>query len=240
VLLVHGFTGTPFEMRLLGEHLAQRGYAVSAPLLAGHRGTTAELAATRWPDWLASVEHAFDALLTRCERAAVVGLSLGGLLTLELARRRRDQIAALALLSTALWLPPAARRFSRVAQSLPGVRTLALPTIAGSDISDRAMRAANKAAKSGAGMPLAALQSLIDFGDYLKPWLGDITQPALIMHARHDHTIPFECSAYLLRALGSADKKLVALERSFHVITLDLEREQVFEKVAEHVSAHAG
>lgn len=240
VLLVHGFTGTPFEMRPLGESLAERGFAVAAPVLAGHRGTTADLAATRWPDWMASVEAAFVGLRARCERAAVVGLSLGGLLTLELARRQPANIAALGLLSTALWLPPAARRFSQVMQSLPGVRTLALPTIAGSDISDRAMRAANKSAKSGSGMPLPALKSLIDFGDYLKPWLHEIKQPALIMHARQDHTIPFDCSAYLLRALGSTEKKLVALEKSFHVITLDLEREQVFRAVAEHVIQHAG
>src|SRR5581483_10301797 len=87
-LLVHGFTGSPFEMRLLGEHLAARGLAVEGPLLPGHRSTTAALAATGWRDWLAGVERAFEKLQSRAPRVAVCGLSLGGLLTLELARRR--------------------------------------------------------------------------------------------------------------------------------------------------------
>src|SRR5262245_27456874 len=99
VLLVHGFTGTPFEMRLVGEALARRGLQVLAPLLAGHAGTTEDLRKTGWRDWLASVEQGFDALRARTERVAVCGLSLGGLLTLELARRRGSQVAAIAVLS---------------------------------------------------------------------------------------------------------------------------------------------
>src|SRR4051794_28130513 len=94
VLCIHGFTGTPFEMRLLGEHLGRRGFAVEGVRLAGHGGTTADLKATRWPDWLFSVEEAFQQLRRRAERIAVCGLSLGGLLALELARRQKSRVGA--------------------------------------------------------------------------------------------------------------------------------------------------
>src|SRR5262249_34090629 len=79
VLVVQGFTGTPFEMRFLGEALAARGLAVEGPALAGHGGTTRELQASRWPDWVHTAERALDRLLKRARKVAVVGLSMGGL-----------------------------------------------------------------------------------------------------------------------------------------------------------------
>src|SRR5579871_2854406 len=105
LLVVHGFTGTPFEVRPCGEALNARGFTVVGPRLAGHGGSIGELSSTRWPDWYATVENAFDELRARCDAVALCGLSLGGLLTLELARRRREQVAAIAVLSVPLWLP---------------------------------------------------------------------------------------------------------------------------------------
>lgn len=241
VLVVHGFTGSPFEMRLLGEHLAGRGLAVIGPRLAGHAATTGELAATRWPDWLSSVERAFDRLRERCERVAVVGLSLGGLLTLELARRRKQQVSSIALLATALWLPSRALRFDALVQATPFVRNLALPKLAGSDIRDKEMRRRNQIAQGRAGMPLPALHSLVELGAYLKPRLHEVTHPALLMHSRQDHTVPFACMDHLAKHLGTPPGSLheVPLEQSFHVITLDVEREQVFRAVEDHVRAYA-
>ena len=138
-------------------------------------------------------------------------------------------------LATALWLPPRAVRFARLVQRLPRVRELALPKLAGSDIADPEMRRRNGLAQGKAGMPLPALHSLVEFGDYLKTRLGEVKAPALVGHARHDHTIPFSCMDHIVRSLGSREVTQLVLERSFHVVTLDLEREQVFRAVADHV-----
>ncbi|HEY7957669.1 MAG TPA: alpha/beta fold hydrolase [Polyangia bacterium] len=237
VVLVHGFTGTPFEMRLLGEHLASSGFQVVGPQLAGHVGTTGDLARTRWPDWLDSVERAFDALSARCDEVAVCGLSLGGILTLELARLR-PEVKAIAALAPALWLYPAAMRFDRMMQRLPRSSRWAMPKLAGSDIFDPEMRRLNKVAQGRAGMPLAALHSLIELGRELTPRLSEITQPALLIHSRRDHTVPPACSERIAVSLGSKVVKRLELERSFHVITLDVEREQVFRAVAAHLHEH--
>ncbi len=241
-LLVHGFTGSPFEMRLLGEHLAARGFAVEGPLLPGHRATTAALAATGWRDWIVEVERAFDRLRARVSiktGVAVCGLSLGGLLTLELTRRRADQIHAVALLSTALELPRAAYVADAVLERVPILRRAALPKLAGSDIRDPEMKRRNTRAQGRAGMPLSSLHSLIEFGRLLRARLGEVRAPALIAHGRHDHTVPFSCMRVLADGLGTPRAQLreLVLERSFHVITLDVEREIVFNAVTEHLSS---
>src|SRR4051812_35072556 len=86
VLCLHGITGTPFEVRPLGEALGRLGCSVEVPLLAGHGGTLRDLAVTGWPDWLRSAERAMDALSARVHGRpiAVCGFSMGGLLALRL------------------------------------------------------------------------------------------------------------------------------------------------------------
>src|SRR5207247_10449234 len=76
-LLVHGFTGTPEEMRPLGEALAARGFPVHAVRLAGHGTDVADLARTRWTDWFASVEAGVARLRASTERLAVAGMAMG-------------------------------------------------------------------------------------------------------------------------------------------------------------------
>src|SRR5262245_27226580 len=89
VLYLHGITGTPFEIRPLAEALGRRGCSVLAPMLAGHGGTLAELAASGWPDWLRSAESALDSLQARVGGApvAICGFAMGGLLALRPAAR---------------------------------------------------------------------------------------------------------------------------------------------------------
>jgi carboxylesterase len=236
VLLIHGFTGSPFEMRLLGEDLAGRGFAVEGVKLAGHAGTTRELAATTWHDWYRSAAEALDRLRGRTgRRVAVVGLSMGGLLTLELARQRRDELAAIGVLAAPLWLPPSAEKFARVTASLPLIRRIALPKLAGSDIRDPVMKERNRRAVPRAGMPLAALSSLVDLGAHLRDKLGEVTTPTLLMHSESDHTVPYDCMDAIANRLGTAEYRKVTLRESYHVITLDLERDKVFAAVADWV-----
>ena len=234
VLVVHGFTGSPFEMRLLGEELARRGFAVEGVKLAGHAGTTRQLAQTTWHDWYRSASDALDRLRDRVggKRVAVAGLSMGGLLTLELARLRAEALAAICVMSAPLWLPPQAEKFSHVMARLPLVRALALPKLAGSDIRDPEMKRRNRDAVPRAGMPLPALASLVELGAHLRDKLGDVKTPTLLIHSERDHTVPFECMDAIAHRLGTREYKKVVLRESFHVVTLDVERDRVFDEVA--------
>src|SRR5205814_10602885 len=96
-LLLHGFTGTPFEMRFLGEKLAARGVRAVGPRLAGHATTFDELAATSYRDWFAGADAELADLKRSADKVAVVGLSLGGLIALDLARRNPDLVALVCL-----------------------------------------------------------------------------------------------------------------------------------------------
>jgi carboxylesterase len=243
VLVVHGFTGSPFEMRLLGEELARRGFAVEGVRLAGHAATTRALAETTWHDWYRSASEALDRLRARVgcasasgaggKRVAVAGLSMGGLITLELARQRRDDLAAICVMSAPLWLPPQAEKFSRFMARLPLIRRAALPKLAGSDIRDSEMKRRNHDAVPRAGMPLPALASLVELGAHLRDKLGDVKTPTLLIHSERDHTVPYDCMDAIAHRLGTAEYKKVTLHESYHVITLDLERDKVFAEVAE-------
>lgn len=237
VLLVHGFTGTPFEMRFLGEYLAGRGYSVLGPRLAGHCGTPADLGCTGWRDWYASVDRAFEELRGRVERVAVVGLSLGGLLALELGRQRGAEVAAVGALASPLWLDPwVMRGIRRLAQSrLLG--WLTVPKWGGSDIADPALRRRNPATR---GMPLPALLSLLEVMETVRRHLGDVAQPAFVAHARQDHTAPFACLEVMVRCLGSEEVERLVLERSYHCITIDVEREALFGRLETFLGRHLG
>ena len=241
VLVVHGFTGSPFEMRLLGESLAARGFAVEGVKLAGHAGTTRQLAQTTWHDWYRSASDALDRLRERVggKRVAVAGLSMGGLLTLELARLRGEALAAICVMSAPLWLPPQAEKFSHVMARLPIVRALALPKLAGSDIRDPEMKRRNRDAVPRAGMPLPALASLVELGAHLRDKLGDVKTPTLLIHSERDHTVPFDCMDAIAHRLGTSEYKKVVLRESFHVVTLDVERDRVFDEVAAWVGHYS-
>ena len=77
---------------------------------------------------------------------------------------------------------------------------------------------------------------LLDLSAVVRPMLPRITQPALVMHARRDHTCPMRKNVdYVMKHLGSAEKRAVELEESYHVITVDSEKERVVDEVAEFV-----
>lgn len=103
VLLLHGFTGTPWEVLPLAESLAERGYAVRVPRLPGHGTTPEAMAFVTWRDWEAHALAELDAL-AGAEQVVVGGLSMGGLLAMRLALKRPRRVAGLVLLAPAVKL----------------------------------------------------------------------------------------------------------------------------------------
>lgn len=232
VLCIHGFTGSPFEMRYLGERLSERGVTVSGPVLPGHVTSPADLDATSWRDWVHGVEQAFDDLRSRCRRVAVVGQSLGGLLALNLARQRGADMVAVASLAAPLWLHPIAR--AAVWATTPGspLRALVreLPKFSGSDVLDATAKERNPCYPV---IPVRALHELVDFMNVVADNLHRVAIPALIMHARQDHTAPYECAEHIMANLGSSQVRFVPLDRSYHLIAVDVERDVVASEVGE-------
>lgn len=243
VLCLHGITGTPFEVRPIAEAMGRLGCSVEAPLLAGHGGTLRELAAAGWADWLRTAERAMDALLARVHGRPIVicGFSMGGLLALRLARLHPGRVAALVVMSAPLRL----RRFQvmgiraicRLPVDFPGLPALCVPKFNGSDISDPDMRFRNPGLRA---FPIAALENLLDLMDGVRGDLPAIRTPTLVVHGRHDHTVPMDDSLELTGSLASDVIERLWLEKSFHVVALDVERPLLVDGITRFVNRHAG
>lgn len=95
ILLIHGMSSSPTELRFIGDYLHQRGLTVSAPLLPGHGTTIDDLHRQRWQEWTHHVETAFADVKRRCDSVFVAGISLGSLLTLYLAAHNPDLAGAI-------------------------------------------------------------------------------------------------------------------------------------------------
>ena len=226
VLCLHGLTGTPFEIRPLAEALAREGFAVEAPVLAGHARTPQDLLQTTWPDWLATAEAAFQRLSAdnKGRPVGVMGFSTGGLLALRLARQRQN-LGALAVLSTPLRMKPLQVRGIRWLNKLP--RRLVhrrfgyVPKHGGPDVQDASMKPRNPGLPV---MPLPALNSLLDLMQVVRLDLPSITVPTLVAHGQKDQTIPLEDSLEIAGSLGCETIERLWLPRSGHLLGIDLEK----------------
>jgi carboxylesterase len=243
VLCLHGITGTPFEVRPLAEALGRGGCTVEAPTLAGHGGTLRGLAESGWRDWLSSAEAAMDGLQARVGGGpiAICGFSMGGLLALRLARLYPDRISALVVMSAPLRLRKLQVMGIRAVSALPidfrSHPLLAVPKLAGSDISDPALRYTSPSLRA---FPISALKALVDLMDTVRADLPSIRTPTLVVHGRQDHTVPMEDSLELTGCLGGDVIERLWLERSFHVVCQDVEQATVIDTATRFLSRHAG
>ncbi|HEY5284886.1 MAG TPA: alpha/beta fold hydrolase [Polyangia bacterium] len=242
VLCLHGFTGTPYEVAPLAHGLANAGFSVFAPMLAGHGENAAILAATRWQDWLASAEAAFAKLRAASGNGpvALAGFSMGALVALRLARLHPHSVSALVLMSTPLRLRDSQIALARAWSHLPGfLRRGRLATRrkrGGSDVTDDKVRAENP---SLADMPLAGVVELIELAEVVRRDLTFIHTPALVAHGERDQTIALQTSFELAGSLASDVVERLWLPRSGHLVAVDVERAQLCETVVRFLNLHA-
>jgi len=229
VLLIHGLSGTPFEMRFLGERLNASGARVYGVRLAGHAGTFEELGAASCEQWYASALKSFERLRQCGEPVVVAGLSMGAVLAARLAADRGLEIAGIVMLAPAFFLPLWVRAPLKALRTLGPLTDRIYLRGRGSDIRDDDARAIHPSARL---MPLSSVLELLKLSAAVRPRLGQITQPVLIIHGRHDHTCPMRRNVnFLMKHLGSTQKRALILENSFHLITVDSEKERVASEV---------
>ncbi|MDX2020502.1 MAG: alpha/beta fold hydrolase [Deltaproteobacteria bacterium] len=241
IVCLHGLTGTPFEVRPLGESLGKEGYAVVGPVLAGHAQTPEALVKTGWQDWLASANEALDRVLAtnNGRPAGVVGFSTGGLLALRLAKQRPQDVAAFAVVATPLRMKASQVRGIRWLNKLPDFMVNSplgyVPKWGGPDVQDPAMKSQNPGLPV---MPLPALNRLLDLMQVVRADLPSIKQPALVAHGQKDETIPLEDSLEIAGSLGSEDVERLWLARSGHLAGIDLEKHVLAQALAKFFARH--
>jgi carboxylesterase len=208
VLALHGFTGSPFEVRALADLLHAQGFSVYAPALAGHATKRSDLDATSADDYLEAAERAYDEARRKCDRLYVVGLSVGGTLGLYLAACR--PVPGLVTISAPVFLYPMINASVPVIeQMMPGLRT-----------------PANFAAWQGnvigyKSMPIAAVRVVIDLLDRVRPMLEKVASPVLVVHSTRDYTVPLSSARAIHENVASAVKQLEVIEAGSHLMTVE-------------------
>jgi carboxylesterase len=221
VLAFHGFGGTPFEVALVADAAKELGLEVHAPLLPGHGTDAHDLARTGFREWSDAARAALERIAAPGAPAIVVGLSLGSLLAAHLAATVPDRVLGLAMLANATRLSPLTTAWPlRVVDALH-LPDFSVPKVT-ADIADPEAR---KDHLTYGLQPVRAAIEVLKAGARVEKRLGDVHCPALVAHGLHDHVCPVENAERVLRLLGSKDKRLVVLPRSFHIVTRDYDRE---------------
>ena len=247
VLLIHGLTGTPTEMRWIGQGLNRAGFTVYGMQLAGHCGDEEDLLRTRWQDWLQSVRDAADQFRPTVRRLFVAGLSMGAVLALKLAVERPAEIDGLGIYGVnfrydgwsipwlsrlGAYLLPLARplhigRHRRFLEQPPyGIKDERLRKF----IFDR-MSDGNSAAAGLIGNPWYSLADMYQLSGIVRRQLPQVRVPCIVIHAANDD-IASAKNARLVVDRVNAPTELVLLENSYHMITIDRERNIVSQRSA--------
>jgi len=220
VLLLHGFTSTPYELDPLTRFLHQLGYTVHAPLLAGHGTTPEEMERTTYRDWVRSAQEGFEKLSTNCRRLYVGGLSMGGAIALHLAARHETEgvfsmcapIFVTDKRARWTWLLKYFRRFQHKTRRRP-------------EHIQRYLIGYDRT-------PLRSVTQLMRFLRVVRKDLAKIHVPALVLQSERDETVQPHSAQFIYEKLGTAEKALKRYPQSGHILTVDVEREQVFAEIA--------
>lgn len=232
VLCLHGLGGGPYEMQPIAQDLFEQGWDVQAIAYPGHDRPVSWMPDSRWEDWYAHAERTYRALTKHYDRVVLLGFSTGCPLALHLAAQNPSPaLDRLILLAPFL----AIKRQLGIVQPEWLVHSIGhlLPAVPRTQLAirDRPMRDAAEAACYFKSFNLSAVRSALALIDQVRGELGAIACPTLILQSKGDTVVDPSGAIALHRALGSPDKQLHWLTRSDHIITLDVEREVVRDRI---------
>jgi carboxylesterase len=230
-LLIHGFTGTPKEMRWMGEYLSAQGFSVLGVRLTGHATHPQDMIRSRWTDWVASVEDGYHLLRGGAEHIYLVGLSMGGALSLLLSTRL--QTKGVAVISTPVQLTNDWR------MHMIGLLSHIWPFIPKSKLAPDSGWFDTEAWKDHISYPRNPLRSIVELNKLLiemRANLSNVQVPVLLIHSKDDNYIsPSNLEILYAGLIRSMDKTKLYISGSGHVATRDAVRAEVFEAVARFI-----
>ena len=251
VLLIHGLTGAPLEMRPIAKYLKSLGYRVEVPLIAGHGSGHEELLATTWQDWLDSMRKSINHLAVECDQVIIVGLSVGGLLGVLLAGEN-TKVSGLVLLSFALGIPgpntPKSRMLLPLVFKFPILRKYLFWTeMPPYGLKDKRLQQnitrTIEASKNRETDRYGLFRTYVDTLYQHKLLEQEICQKAslvkcstLIMHSLEDTMLSTKNATKIYDLLGSKEKSLIFITGCDHVMTVDLRKDEVARQVGMFIS----
>lgn len=215
ILISHGFMGTPQSVKYIGEKLAKLGFTVHAPRLKGHGTDYYDLEKCKFTDWFNSLEVAYKELTKKCSEIYVLGQSMGGTLALWLAHKY-PSIKGIIVVNPALSLP-AYEPLEQ--QSEPRFVKEGTPDI----------KAKNVVEITYSQTPITAIHELQKLMKQTPSILSDIQCPILGIRSKVDHVVPPENTDFILDKVKSAVKWRVVLPNSYHVASMDNDKDLIVE-----------
>jgi len=256
VLLLHGLASGPAELQYLARGLHKAGYSVHVPVLPGYSygvdgsGAPARRGRGRAADWLAVALTVFDDLRAQYDQVAVGGLCIGAVLALSLAQQRAHSVAAVLCFSTTLhydgWAVPWRRRLLPLAAYIPRAQSLGVPETEPFGVKDERLRAwiakqMHEQGYSEAGAAIIRVGDLLEASRLMRRvrrQLSDVVAPILIVHAREDESASLRSAFELAERVRSKTIRLVILNDSYHMCTIDREKQSVLEETRAFIETH--
>jgi carboxylesterase len=241
VLLIHGLQGVPTEMQALAKRLHKAGYSVRVPHFKGYgfmAGDTAH-SVTSWRDWHNQVMLELRDMKRQYKTVAVGGLCIGAVLALSVAAEASDEISGLSLLATTLyydgWSIPWYRFMLPLGYYTPfryiyaykerepfGLKNEQLRRWVAREMSHKTSSIAG-----ASNLALPAIHEAELLIKSVKRNLPRVTAPALIIHAVEDDVSTPRSADFVANHIGSDKVHKILLHNSYHMITMDNERELV-------------
>jgi len=258
VLLIHGITGTPSEMRYLGKALNNAGFTVFCNTLPRHCSTLEELKRVTWQEIFTSCSEDLQVLKKDYQQVFVCGISMGALMGVHLAYNFPSEVSGIIALAPTVfydgwalhkgkvfmnivWHIPFLRYAINIREGWPyGLKDESLRENIERFYKDaRASEFSKKVLLFGSPFfPLACLYQHHILTKTVKKELARVRTPILIIHAREDDMTSLKNARYIFERIGSLDKDLVVLEDSYHMITIDKEKDKVAQESIKFLNKH--
>lgn len=247
ILLLHGMTGSPYEMKKYAQLLYSKGYDVFGYCLPGHGDSPVDIKEVTYTDWLNFSFEKYVALKRTYDEVFVSGLCLGAVLCLAVAQRFAD-VSGIICLSTTLFLdgwrmpwysflmPIALKTVTRFYYSFPESEPYGIKNLKTRKIIKKLLEKSEVALDN---YPMSCIYELIKLSQQVRKNISKVETPILIIHSMEDDLTSIKSAKLVYNYVSSADKKLLILNDSYHMVLYDNEKDFVFEKSVEFLQQHS-
>ena len=219
ILLIHGFTATPWEVKELGDHLFQRNITVWAPLLDGHATSPEDLQETSWQEWNELVGESYEGLGHMVDKVYVGGVSMGSVLSLALAANAQEKPAGIVAVSTPIYMKEKGAYFASFVESFV-------------EYSAAAPKTNEEKGHYYEKIPTAAVAEMMELIEYAKQSMKNIHEPILIIQSLEDPRVESKSVDFIDREVQSRDKRIFWYSKGPHVIIRGDDKEEIFTEIA--------
>ena len=236
VLLFHGMTGSPFEMKKMGRALFEADFDVFCYCLPGHGTSPINIKTVRWEDWYNDSALHYTELKQKYDEVYLGGLCLGAVMALALEEEFQD-VKGILSLSTTLFLdgwtipwynffmPIGVHTILRYYYSFPEREPYGLKN----EVLRKKIAALQKRNTEALdNYPMSCIYELLKFSKHTRKNIAKVKAPILLMHAKRDDLTSTKSAKFVYKNINSKIKKYIELENSYHLVVMDNERDFVF------------